>query len=227
MKKKNIPEEERRENYFDVFVRNWKNVPGFRSLIKLCLYLIFIFIFIIVVNLSQGNNTEKKASNGENNVSTTTKPIETITYRDVLDNAVKSNKDIYMEIVIDGKKAVIDAVSNESDITGYYETDKLTKKFRIENNILYEVSLDNEVENDKVLNGINIDFIVTANLIEVLKNNIPTKMINNEEVLYNYDISINNIEYKVTTTVKESILTNIKIESENEKYTIVYEQVIL
>lgn len=220
MKKRN-DDENKRENFLDVFIRNWKNVPGFRSLIKLCLYLIFIFIFIIVVNLSQSNNTRVKKNDGI--PSTTTKKIETITYRDVLDNAAKGNKDIYMEITIDGTKAVIDAVTNENDITGYYETDKLTKKFKIENNILYEVSLDHEIENDKVLNGLNIDFIVTPNLIDILKNNIPTKMINNEEVLYNYDITINGIAYKITTTVKESILTNIKIESEKEKYIIVYE----
>lgn len=206
----------------DVFLRNWRNVPGFRSLIKLILYFIFIFIFIVVVNLSQSNMKTRDKKN-DMIYSTTTKKIETITYRDVLDNAVKGNKDIYMEITIDGTKAVIDAVTNENDITGYYETDKLTKKFKIENNILYEVSLDHEIENDKVLNGLNIDFIVTPNLIDILKNNIPTKMINNEEVLYNYDISINGIAYKITTTVKESILTNVNIESEKEKYMIVYE----
>lgn len=221
MKKRN-EEENRRENFLDVFLRNWRNVPGFRSLIKLILYFIFIFIFIVVVNLSQ-SNMKTRDKKDDMIYSTTTKKIETITYRDVLDNAAKGNKDIYMEITIDGTKAVIDAVTNENDITGYYETDKLTKKFKIENNILYEVSLDHEIENDKVLNGLNIDFIVTPNLIDILKNNIPTKMINNEEVLYNYDISINGIAYKITTTVKESILTNVNIESEKEKYMIVYE----
>ncbi len=224
MKKKNNEEENQRENFLDVFIRNWKNVPGFRSLIKLGIYFLFIFVFIIVVNLAETNNGPRKnvASNQEIS-STTKKQEETITYRDVLDNAVKSNKDIYMEITINNKKAIIDAVTHDNIITGYYETDKLTKKFKIENNILYEVSIDHEIENDKVLNGLNIDFIVTANIVDILKNNIPTKMINNDEVLYNYDISINNIAYKVTTIVKESILTNIKIENDKEKYIIVYE----
>lgn len=220
--KKRKNDEDRRENYLDVFIRNWKNVPGFRSVIKLGLYLIFIFIFIIVVNVA-GNKTGTKKQNFNNIVSSTTKAIETITYKDVLENVVKNKKDVYMEITIDGKKAIIDAVTNENNITGYYETDKLTKKFKIENNVLYEVTLDHEIENDKILNGLNIDFIVPSNMIDILKNNIPTKMINNEKVLYNYDISINNIAYKVTTTVKESVLTNIEINSEKEKYTIVYE----
>lgn len=220
--KKRKNDEDRRENYLDVFIRNWKNVPGFRSVIKLGLYLIFIFIFIIVVNIA-GNKTGTKKQNSNNIVSSTTKAIETITYKDVLENVVKNKKDVYMEITIDGKKAIIDAVTNENNITGYYETDKLTKKFKIENNVLYEVTLDHEIENDKILNGLNIDFIVPSNMIDILKNNIPTKMINNEKVLYNYDISINNIAYKVTTTVKESVLTNIEINSEKEKYTIVYE----
>lgn len=220
--KKRKNDEDRRENYLDVFIRNWKNVPGFRSVIKLGLYLIFIFIFIIVVNVA-GNKTGTKKQNSNNIVSSTTKAIETITYKDVLENVVKNKKDVYMEITIDGKKAIIDAVTNENNITGYYETDKLTKKFKIENNVLYEVTLDHEIENDKILNGLNIDFIVPSNMIDILKNNIPTKMINNEKVLYNYDISINNIAYKVTTTVKESVLTNIEINSEKEKYTIVYE----
>lgn len=218
--KKRKNDEDRRENYLDVFIRNWKNVPGFRSVIKLGLYL--IFIFIIVVNVA-GNKTGTKKQNSNNIVSSTTKAIETITYKDVLENVVKNKKDVYMEITIDGKKAIIDAVTNENNITGYYETDKLTKKFKIENNVLYEVTLDHEIENDKILNGLNIDFIVPSNMIDILKNNIPTKMINNEKVLYNYDISINNIAYKVTTTVKESVLTNIEINSEKEKYTIVYE----
>lgn len=223
MKKRKIEEENERETYFDVFIRNWKNVPGFRSLIKLSLYLIFIFIFVIVVNVA-GSKTENKKTASDNTISTsTTKPVETITYREVLENVVKSKKDVYMEVIIDGKKAIVDAVTNEENITGYYETDKLTKKFKIENNVLYEVSLDHEMENAEVLNGLNIDFLVPANMIDILKNNIPTKMINNGEVLYNYEITINDIAYKVTTTVKESILTNIEIISEKEKYTIVYE----
>lgn len=222
MKKRKTEEENQQENFFDVFIRNWKSVPGFRSVIKLSFYLIFIFIFIIVVNVA-GAKTGTKKTNANNTISSTTKAMETITYKDVLDNVVKNKKDVYMEIVIDGKKARVDAVTNDENITGYYETDKLTKKFKIENNILYEVSLDHEIENAEVLNGINIDFIVPSNMIAILKNNIPTKMINNEEVLYNYEISINDIAYKVTTTVKESVLTNIEIISEKEKYTIVYE----
>ncbi|MDE5631139.1 MAG: hypothetical protein K2I70_06025 [Bacilli bacterium] len=222
MKKRRTDDENRQENFIDVFIRNWKNVPGFRSVIKLSLYLIFIFIFIVVVNVA-GNKTGTKRHNSNNAISSTTKAIETITYKDVLENVVKNKKDVYMEIVIDGIKARVDAVTNDDNITGYYETDRLTKKFKIDNNVLYEVTLDHEIENDKILNGLNIDFIVPANMIDILKNNIPTKMINNEEVLYNYDISINNIAYKVTTTVKESVLTNIEIISEKEKYTIVYE----
>ena len=222
MKKRKTEEENRQENFFDVFIRNWKNVPGFRSVIKLGLYFIFIFIFILVVNVA-GNKTGTKKNVANTHVSSTTKAVETITYKDVLENVVKNNKDVYMEIEINGQKAVVDAVNNGENITGYYETDKLTKKFKIENNVLYEVTLDHEIENDKILNGLNIDFIVPANMIEILKNNIPTKMINNEKVLYNYDITINNIAYKVTTTVKESILTNIEIISEKEKYTTVYE----
>ena len=222
MKKRKKEKENQQENFFDVFIRNWKNVPGFRSVIKLSLYLIFIFIFIIVVNVA-GNNTGTKKNVPNNIVSSTTKPTETITYKDVLENVVKNKKDVYMEVVIDGKKARVDAVTNEEYLTGYYETDKLTKKFKIENSILYEVSLDHEIENAEVLNGINIDFLVPANMIDILKNNIPTKMINNEEVLYNYEITIDGIAYKVTTTVKESVLTNIEITSEKEKYTIVYE----
>lgn len=222
MRKRKIEEENRKENFLDVFIRNWRNVPGFRSVIKLSLYFIFIFIFIIVVNVA-GNKTGTKKTNYNNSFSSTTKAIETVTYKDILENVVKNKKDVYMEIVIDNTKAVIDAVTNDENITGYYVTDKLTKKFKIENNVLYEVTLDHEIENDKILNGLNIDFIVPANMISILKNNIPTKMINNEEVLYNYDISINNIAYKVTTTVKESVLTNVEITNEKEKYTIVYE----
>ncbi len=222
MKKRKTEEENRQENFFDVFIRNWKNVPGFRSVIKLGLYFIFIFIFILVVNVA-GNKTGTKKNVSNIPVSSTTKAVETITYKDVLENVVKNKKDVYMEIEINGQKAVVDAVNNGENITGYYETDKLTKKFKIENNVLYEVTLDHEIENDKILNGLNIDFIVPANMIEILKNNIPTKMINNEKVLYDYDITINNTAYKVTTTVKESILTNIEIISEKEKYTIVYE----
>lgn len=222
MKKRKTEEENQKENFLDVFIRNWKSVPGFRSVIKLSFYLIFIFIFIIVVNVAS-NQTGTKQQNPSNMVSSTTKPIETITYKDVLENVVKNKKDVYMEAVIDGKKAIVDAVTNDENITGYYETDKSTKKFKIENDILYEVSLDHEIENAEVLNGLNIDFIVPAKMIEILKNSIPTKMINNEEVLYNYEISIDGIAYKVTTTVKESILTNIEITSEKEKYTIVYE----
>lgn len=223
MKKRKVEQEDQRENFLDVLIRNWKNVPGFRSLIKLGLYLVFIFIFIVVVNVSQANDEKKKNGDIENAFSTTTKPIKNITYKEILDNVVKNNKDIYINVSMDGKKSIIDAITTSENIIGYYETDKLTKKFKFENNILYEVTLEQEAENDKVLNGLNLDFIVPSRLITILKNNIPTKVINDDEVVYNYDITINNMAYKVTTTVKENILIKIEIANEKEKYTIIYE----
>lgn len=222
--KKNKKDDERLENFFEVFIRNYKNVPGFRSLIKLSLYVIFIAIFIIVVLANSNNITDNDNHyNDKSMISTTAKVVKNITYKEILENVIKENKDVYAEIQINGEKYVVDAIVNNEDISGYYETSKLTKRFKIVNNQVYELNLDKEMENDKLFKEINLDFVIPSNLISTLKSNISIKSINDNETIYRYNLEINNNDYDIEVFVKENILTHIEINSENEQYYIIYE----
>lgn len=221
-KKKNNKPEEQMENYFDVFMRNYRNVPGFRSLVKLLLYFLFIFVFVIVVLLANGDiDTENK---DDITSITTASSIKNKTYKDILESIANTDKNYKMEITINSENYLIEASNISNEVLGYFETNENTKRFKISNSKIYELKLDNSIENENLFGEIEIDFIVPANLINILKNNLSTKRISDNETVYTYEIEYKGIDYKINTYVVGENLTKIDITNNEYSYIINYEQ---
>lgn len=209
------------ETGFEVFLRNYKTVPGFKALIKLIGYFAFIFIIIIVAGLAR--DTEEPIDTDTTTtttVATTTTPK--VVYKDTLEALKANNKVIYTSAIINGETYIIDSINKDNVLSGYYETKAGTKRFKIENNKIYEVNLETSTENNTLFEHLDIDFIIPANLVDLLIKNRSIKMIEDDIIIYTYDITKNDIKYEIKTYVKDDICYKIEIDGNESNYLITY-----
>ena len=103
-------------------------------------------------------------------------------------------------------------------IDGYLETITGTHHFKIQNDIVYEINLNEEKENPNLLNEFNINYFDTTKLINSLKNEIATKQLNNDKMIYHY--IIDSINYYVI--LDNNQINNIQIKTDKYEYDISY-----
>lgn len=207
------------ETGFEVFLRNYKNVPGFKALIQLAGYFLAIGIIIFVAAGAQ------EATSTDDNPSTTTTTTTTsqkVVYKDTLEQLKANNKVIYTSAIINGETYIIDSINKDGILSGYYETKVGTKRFKIENNKIYEINLENSVENSKLFENLDLDFIIPENLVDLLIKNRSLKMLEDDIVVYTYDINKNNNKYEIKTYVKDDICYKIEIDGNEANYLITY-----
>ena len=193
------------ETGFEVFLRNYKNVPGFKALIQLAGYFLAIGIIIFVAAGAQ-----EATSTGDNpaTTTTTTTTSQKVVYKDTLEQLKANNKVIYTSAIINGETYIIDSINKDGILSGYYETKVGTKRFKIENNKIYE--------------NLDLDFIIPENLVDLLIKNRSLKMLEDDIVVYTYDINKNNIKYEIKTYVKDDICYKIEIDGNEANYLITY-----
>lgn len=194
--KKNKKNEEEMENFFDVIVRNYKTVPGFKILLKLGLYFIFIGALLVIVIVGNSNSKDL-----ENKTTTTVEAINNSNYRDMIMNLQDVKKET---ITINNVKLSLDI--GES-IDGYEESENEIKKVVLKDNKLYEIT-----SGEEVLSSV-IEDATYFNPTEVLKYLLNNKSIkyDNEEVFYKYDF--------LTVYIKDEKISKIVV---NNSYEINY-----
>lgn len=211
-KKVELKDGERLETPFEVFMRNYKEAPGFRLLLKLGVYFILIFTIIIVTALNQ----DKIQS--ENKTTTTTTTEKVVDYRSSLDDLANQTRRIDIEVTSNGIKYHLNYTSDIELIEGYIETDEGQHLFRLKDNKIYEIVMKKEKENNELFNNLNIDYIIPSNLVDILKNNLATKTIYKDNVLYRYTIK----EDKIELFLEDDIIKKININGNNYNYVINY-----
>ena len=199
------------ENAFEVFMRNYKNVPGFRALIKLLLWFLLFIIIIVVVNVSNTKETK-------NDTTTTTTVQSKITYKEILDSYLRDGTTISIEIEANDIKYIINGTLNNNVLTGTYETSDTTTRFKIDESKVYEIKMNEEKENDELLNSFNPDYINPINLINILENEKSIKDIDDYITKYTY----NHGSDMIIVNIISDKLNNIEITSNNIKYNIIY-----
>jgi hypothetical protein len=207
------------ESKWEVFLRNYNQVPGFKAFIQLLGYFLFFIIFIIIINI--GGTKDTTTSTEES--TTTTTQVSSLSYKEILDNFSKSNKTIEFSSEINGSITKISAELNDNIITGLMESESGIKKFKISESQVYEIQLDTENINDNLFTSNQLSFLVPSTLVSILESNQATKRINDKQIIYNYNINYSDIIYDTIVVVEESKITSITLSSDNIKYVINYQ----
>lgn len=175
----------------------WQSEQG-KALIKLGFWVIFIaIIYIIAIT---GSNT--KTDNNNNNKPELNSNKEEIKY---------SNYSYVYNIVINEEKYNFEGkVTNEKEIGYKMQEDKIIK-YEKENNVIYEVTLNERKEITNLYENLNSVF---------LDYNILITIINESQCVDNYcEFDYNNYVFKVT---KNNNILTVNIVKENENYNLTY-----
>lgn len=218
-KKEELDDKVEMENFFDVFLRNYRNVPAFKSLVKLSGYILLIIIFVLVASTAPKSANNSKSENDK----TTTKAVEkNISYLEMLDDVINSDKGVNIEIVNYDKKFLIEGELTSGVLSGYYTMDVTTKRFIIEEGKTYELNLDERVENNNLFVNLDLTFIDQKSLIESIKKNPGTKEVLDKEIQYNYEITSNDKKYSLKSHVKDDKIYQIEVVGDSVEYNISY-----
>lgn len=214
MKKNNEEkEEEKKPSKISLFFLYYKNVPAFKALIKLALYFIFFAVIISVVACNQ--DTIKQMDEKDK---VEEKEKTSLTYKEMLDALLASDLKITYNIIVNDTEYRIDANYQEKSLSGMFRTVNEIHEFKIKDDIVYEITLNEEKENMELLNNINLTYLLPDALITYLESNKATKMLSEGNTIYNYDIDAT--KYAVITT--DDWINKIEITNELFKYVIEY-----
>lgn len=207
------------ESKWEIFLRNYNQVPGFKALVRLGIYFFLFLIFILIINFGG-----KNLSSNENTSTTnkTTKENEKITYKDMLNNLANKDTKIEFTSIINNYETRISANVENGVINGLIENQDVTKKFKVQEDQIYEITLDKENLNPDLFNGINYEFLNPNKLVNILNSNQSTKRKKDSKVIYNYNINYNGINYDTIVVVEENSITSIDLIQDSNQYRIIY-----
>ena len=206
------------DSFFGSFKYKYNNVEGYDSFIKL---LVFLVISIIIIVFAKVAIAQDKAEEQKNQV-TTNESNNNNSLKKLLDTLIK--KEATIKITNGDYVAVIKNVkeSNE-EITGLFQdSKKQLKEFKISDQKVYELELDEEVENDKLFENINLDFVIPSMLVSILEDNKTIKSTNGDNALYTYEYLDNEITYNITLSVVLNKVELISIKNDEITYEITY-----
>lgn len=213
-KKKTTEEQEEHVSKWILFKYSYKTNPGFKALVKLCGYFIFFIVIISVASFGSVNHDFDK------NTNRTTEPvINEKNYHEMLDDFRITKDNIKYTITLDEEKFLITSNITSTEINGIFETKEGTTKFAIKDNQVYEIRLDEYIPSPELFSSFNIKYINPVSLIDIISDNKATKMLENDTILYNYDIE----NAHITVTTQDSMIKKIIID-DIVKYEIVVEK---
>lgn len=204
----------KRESWLDVIKRNMKEVPGFKELVKLILYILFILILCtaMIITFNVNKNKNKK----DDNTLTTTQVV--VTYQDMLDYLLQKSN-YRAEINVNQDDYIITGSFGNNILIGILENNVTSYKFKIKENNIYELS-DSVTLNNDLLSNINVGIINNNTLVESLKNNNSIKI----DGGYKYrNISINNINYDVEVYIQDDRIKVINVSNNSSSYKLTYD----
>lgn len=110
--------------------------------------------------------------------------------------------------------------------SGYRERIDGITKYSIENDIVYEVLINDKIEIETLYENVEKDFLNPASIYEIIKT-IPVSdtdiLEEKEQTTYDYHTKIEEEDLKIIVVTNNIQIKNITIEKMNETYTLVFD----
>jgi hypothetical protein len=220
-KQTQVDESEEMENFIDVIKRNCKKYPQFKSLLKLIGWAFFFLIIFILFTISKIKSNIQEERNNNETTTTTKVKDEKESYKDVINKLLRDNTKYKYDIELDKKVISISGEINNNVLDGYYETDEGTIHYRVKEEQSYVVKGTKEEIDNNVFNEIETYFIYPIRLVNILTNNLSTKISNDGVNKHEYkDIKIGDKVYQITVYEDSSKINKIEAISGNYSYII-------
>lgn len=207
------------DDFLNTFRDHLENTPGFSSLIKVILFILF---FIILSSCSRMTIAKEEKEKQNRTTTTTEYQIQKRNYKNLIDELIK--KEATITITVGETPYLIEnLIYNDDTLSGMFESSNSTKKFKIKDDVIYEYVLGQDKENNDLFGEVEKSIVIPTSLINILESNRAINQTLASSVIYTYDnIQINNIAYTVTVKIEEDKITNVLLISDNTKYDIKY-----
>ena len=204
------------ENKYKRYIELYKSNKDFKKGVNAAIYILVVIIFSVVL-ITTVNTGGKKSNN-----KTTTTQATVIKYQDMLDNLL-DNKESSINIKINDNSYKIVSKYGNSILTGTLESKEGTYKFKIKDQTIYEIRLEEEIPNESLFKDIDTNIICNDLLVHQLKNNSGIKVEENDNTIYKYeDVNINDILYNINVIINNNTIKHIEFTSNNISYVINY-----
>ena len=204
-------------NSWEQFKYNYNNLEGFDSLVKIIIFFSICLVIILIAKFSIAQDRKDVESR-----KTTTQVSETDSLKKTFDSLIKKESNV--KITKGDYVAIFKNVKETNgEITGLFQdSSKQLKEFKIREQKIYEIVLDEEVENEELFKEINIDFIIPSVLVGILEDNKMIKSTNGDNATYTYDYEEGENSYSIIVSIVLNKVELITIKNDDITYEITY-----
>ena len=189
---------------------DWK-IPRKKALIKMGAYLVFFIIFFILAAISNKINNKE-----EFKIDQTTTNIKEDSLYSKENNLLQKKLNINYKIVSNNVEYKINGTLENNIIIGYLEYNNTIKKIIVDNNILYEVK--NE-ENIELTTDIDFSLINISNIINLVKEKSSIiERTDDNSINYIYGLLINDKDVIIKIYSSNDNIYKIEVSNEMSKY---------
>ena len=202
---------------WEKFKYNYDHLEGFDSLVKIVLFFAICLVIILVAKTTL--NQERKE---ENTNVTTTSTNEQSSLKGILDALIK--KEATIKVTKGDYVAVVKKVKESNgEITGLIQDNsKQLKEFKISEQKVYEIVLDEETENEELFKEINTNFVIPSVLVSILEETKMIKSTNGDNATYTYDYVEGETSYNIIVSIVLNKVELITIKNDDITYEITY-----
>ncbi len=193
-----------KNNIFSTIKKLWSNERS-RAGIQLGFYLMFFILVIIVINISSKLNNPSRLNT----------EVSLQTMKSILS---KNNYEYNYIINTPTEKIIFNGKKSEEENTGIKQTREKNLKYSIENDIVYELQIDNKVEIDNFYDGFDEKLININYILDLIKDKSATITSEEENKIYMYQFDINNEFIEMLLKTDKEKITNITIKYKDITY---------
>ena len=156
-KKKRIASD---DDFLNSFRDHLENTPGFSSLIKVILFILF---FIVLSSCSRITIAKEKKANENKTTTTTEYQIQKRNYKNLVDEI--KTKEATITISIGDIPYLIENLKYTDDtLSGMFESSNATKKFKVKDGIIYEYVLGQDKENNDLFGEVEKNIVIPSQI---------------------------------------------------------------
>ena len=214
MKKNN--DNNNNNDFWSSFKYSYDHIEGFDSFVKIILFIVLTIVFILVAKISLNN---------QSNTSSTTTTTSIIQKQNKILNIIEGiiKQEATLKMTSGDTKVQISSIKEENgEITGFYQDINTSKKFKINDGKVYELVLDEEIENEELFSSVNLDFIIPSMLYGVIEESTYKDETTGMNLTYTYEYIKDEIKYDITVTIASKKVQSINIKNDTTSYEITY-----
>lgn len=213
----------------DFFKKCWEN----KRLHALIVFLLWVVVLIVLMGLLMLVNTidkPKKKSEPVTKVEEKEEKKENqneISYDEKLQNLAGSNYEFTYLITKDKEKMKYEGTKEGEVLIGYKQDKNGIIKYKIDNQKIYQMLIDKEVEISNLYDGIDAS-LLNLNYVRGLLNQVSDHdiIVTEEESVttYSYNLSQDEEELEITVIENKEVIEKITIARNNEIYELTYKE---